>query len=482
MQSLPLAPAASRPRSGWLPPAAVQAALLLFMVIYYAAALSRARFDPFAPVGFGLTFNSMLEHLLNGQFDVDPATVGLEGFARQGHVYAYWGIWCALLRLPLLAIPGGMQHDVTAISCLVAITLAGFVKIRALFVLRAMSPASRFGNLLFVCMVSYIVLGGAEISNLIPTIYTEVVFWAYAWATLFVYCALLGLVHGWFSTGRLAAMAAFSGLALLTRVSTATGLYAALGMLTLVLIVQTRRWPIVAVAWLILTLFAAVTGFVNFERWGNPLLFQDLQSYLYVQMHPDRLARFTAYGLFSLARLPYGLLYYFLPIWGLPGADGQTLLAPAELRLFDALEMPPSSFLLTDLLPIGLAVACLWRVLRRARLVAVWPTLALLAGLLIPWALMLSAWTLAQRYRMEFYPALDLLALLAFHVFSARPPAWPRFRNAVIGATLISIAGAHASLFLYELSDLGDAHPRFEQGAVSYYRSKLAKGLGKPSL
>ena len=33
-----------------------------------------------------LTFNSMLEHLMHGQFDVDPKIVGLEGFGRNGHV------------------------------------------------------------------------------------------------------------------------------------------------------------------------------------------------------------------------------------------------------------------------------------------------------------------------------------------------------------------------------------------------------------
>jgi hypothetical protein len=56
-----------------------------------------------------LTSNSMLEHLLRGQYDVDPNIVGTEGYLRDGRVYAYWGVFCALLRLPLTLIPGGLQ-------------------------------------------------------------------------------------------------------------------------------------------------------------------------------------------------------------------------------------------------------------------------------------------------------------------------------------------------------------------------------------
>jgi hypothetical protein len=69
----------------------VTAGLLSLAMLYYAFCLAG---DPrlFWSVGTGqdMTFNSMLEHLLRGQFDVDPAVVGDEGFARNGHVFAYW--------------------------------------------------------------------------------------------------------------------------------------------------------------------------------------------------------------------------------------------------------------------------------------------------------------------------------------------------------------------------------------------------------
>src|SRR5882724_1040015 len=53
-------------------------------------------------VARGMTFNSMLEHLLHGEFDVDPAAIGSEGQLRDGKTYTYFGIIPALLRLPLL--------------------------------------------------------------------------------------------------------------------------------------------------------------------------------------------------------------------------------------------------------------------------------------------------------------------------------------------------------------------------------------------
>ena len=61
----------------------------------------------------------MLAHLLHGEFFVDPNTIGDEGFLRNGHVYAYWGIWCALLRLPLWLVRR-LDLDITTWSCLTA--------------------------------------------------------------------------------------------------------------------------------------------------------------------------------------------------------------------------------------------------------------------------------------------------------------------------------------------------------------------------
>jgi hypothetical protein len=58
------------------------------------------------PVTMGLVFNSMMQHMLHGRFDVDPAAIlaGGEVYIRDGRTYSYFGVFCALLRLPLILI------------------------------------------------------------------------------------------------------------------------------------------------------------------------------------------------------------------------------------------------------------------------------------------------------------------------------------------------------------------------------------------
>src|SRR5208337_3713923 len=76
----------------------LQLTLLVFMLIWYGVLLGVSWRLLLWSNPMNLTFNSMLDHLLLGRFDVDPQIVGWEGFVRGGRVYAYWGIWCALVR------------------------------------------------------------------------------------------------------------------------------------------------------------------------------------------------------------------------------------------------------------------------------------------------------------------------------------------------------------------------------------------------
>ncbi len=91
---------------------------------WYALLITSFSMDLFAPVDRGLVFNSMLLHLLDGRWDVDPAVITEEGFLRDGRSYAYFGVIPALLRLPLLLFPGGVGLDVTTLSTWIAATLA----------------------------------------------------------------------------------------------------------------------------------------------------------------------------------------------------------------------------------------------------------------------------------------------------------------------------------------------------------------------
>ncbi len=415
-------------------------ALLAFMVLCYGVILHK--------VGvhwpLNRTFNSMLDHLVHGRFDVDPNLVGSEGFPRNGRVYSYWGITCALVRLPLLLFHR-LDLDVTVWSCLVAVCLAGMMKLRTVLFLRRYCGPTAASDGAFVLMLAYIVLGGAQVGYLKSSTYQEVVFWAIAFAAVFLYFAVRGLVSGQFTMVILSWMAMAAGLATLTRVSTGIGLCAAFGLLLLVLLVGeprarravlTRRFLVPA---MVLAAFLVVVGTVNYQRWGNPATFADYTFYL--SFHRDLLKMERA-GLFNLARVPFGLSYYFLPLGALQGANG--LFDNTQTRLMFAAELPPSSFFLTDLLPLAFIVflaMALWPARRifpqrlrkgalfvpstnppqSSRIFSHDQGLALAAGLAVPCVLMLTAIYMSYRYRMEFYPEIDLLAFLGLYATVSNP-------------------------------------------------------------
>ncbi|WP_294330715.1 hypothetical protein [uncultured Sphingomonas sp.] len=288
-----------------------------------------------------LTFNSMLDHLLHGRFDVDPAIVGREGFAVGGRTVAYWGILPALLRLPFTLFPGWRTLDFTTGSCMVA--LGGMLATKLWTLRRIRRARPGLPVWLGKAMAVVLVLAGAQTCFLRFSLYQEVCLWAALWAALFVAAAVHARLLG-LGRGALLVMALAAGLAMLTRVSVGIGL---------VETIRNRRdlrgWiGTAALPMLLIALLGAVTALVNFGRWGNPLTFADYHHYLYNAWYPDRLVRMAEQGLFNLHRVPFGLVYYFAPVWVLHGADGQLLLEATRHKWIDAAELPPSSFLLTD--------------------------------------------------------------------------------------------------------------------------------------
>jgi hypothetical protein len=472
----------------------LQLALLAFMLLFYGSLLWTSwKMSPVDPLD--LTFNSMLAHLLRGQFDVDPKIVGYEGFVRNGHVYAYWGVWCALLRIPLWVL-GQMDMDVTTWSCLAAVCLAGMAKVRALLLLRRHGLQTPVAASVFGLMLAYILLGGSQIGYLRISVYQEVIFWSYAFASVFIYLAVKGLVNHWFNLGTLSRMALCAGLALLTRVPTGVGLLLAMALLLLVLAVQSMtaeagaRDPVLwrlgrsfaqhrmLVPLGILCALVVTAGAINYFRWENPAIFANYDLYLDNQQFPDWLPRIKMYGAFNLHRIPFGLVYYFLPIWVLSGRHGQLLFIATQIRLFDRVEMPPSSFFLTDLLPfcfIVLLAVALWR--RRAgglHPVGQW-AVALAAGLLVPCLLMLSYISVTYRYRMDFYPLIDLLAFLGLYVTltsEAMLATFARFRRWIAAGLVVSVASSFIVLSLYNLAltPPGKLHGYYHQGVELFYR------------
>jgi hypothetical protein len=481
--------------------------MLLFMALCYGVILFNAGVHSRENLQ-DLTFNSMLDHLMHGRFDVDPNIVGGEGYERNGNVYAYWGITGALIRLPLIPFHR-LDLDVTTLSCLVAVCLAGFMKVRTLLFLRQFRGSAPVSNLAYGLMLAYVALGGAEIGYLRSSIFQEVVSWAVAFASIFVYFAVKGLLSGQFTAATLSSMACAAGFALLTRVSTGMGLYAALGLLMLVLLAEefrvkhTNLTGRILIPAAILTVFVIAVGAVNYSRWGNPWTFTG-GSYILYNGHPERLIPLHLYGVFNLARVPLGLIYYFLPVWALHGPHRRLLFESAQYRLLDNIQLPPSSFFLTDLMPIvfiALLAITLWTSrqdllggFRRdwglaqgtktltpsLRLFSPAQGLALAAGLAVPCLLMLSFIWMCYRYRMEFYPEMDFLAFLGLYVTVSNPSLLARFnrlRRWMLTAIVVSIVSAFAAMVLYKLSPWGPAQLELRNGLVQCYLQSLGRHL-----
>ncbi len=444
-----------------------------------------------------MVFNSMAEHLVHGSFEVSPSAIDFEGFVRDGRTYAYWGIFCAAIRMPLLLIPGGSGTDVTALSSLTAIMAGVWFNLRSLALVARMVPDGREKGFLLVICTAAVLMSGAPTAFMRLSIYQEICFWAGALAAGFVYGALRCLLENRYPSGRLTWMAILAGLALNARVSTGVGLYAALGLLMVSLLLTrdpasraalTRRLPGLSAPLIVLAAFALVAGVINYGRWGNPLVFVDFRYYgIYAEAsHADNPIRLHTYGAFNIQRIPFGLLYYFLPIWILPLGGQAFMFHDWQNRLIEVTELPPSSFLLTDPLFIILLGCLMWHLLsaRRRSLVPLANTTLVMAGLAAPAFLMLCAIAMCYRYRIEFYPLLELGGFLGLYTILRQQESMNLsrlLRSGLIAAAIIGILGSHAATAVYKISPLGSALRTMPDGVVEGYKSiamSRTRGMG----
>jgi hypothetical protein len=467
------------------------------------ALLTGGSFTLTRPIPFGLTFNSMLEHLLRGEFDVDPATIKWEGFRVGDKTYSYFGILPAFFRLVLLPFGKLGTLDLTQLSIALASAVI-CVCVLDIFATAARRPATEGSGLsrrVAVIVIAGLVLSGPQVQLLRESIYQEIEQWAAAAAAAFVCVAFRAFAADReFSLRRLSFLAVIAGLCLAARVSTGLGLYVALGLLLAALawrqaLADARRGssvvtgfaaavvqPRIVVPMVILLALAACVGFVNFERWGNPLTFIDFHYYALAQTDfPDRVPRLERYGEFNLARLFYGLGYYFLPIWALRGGDGRFLFSDFQAAYVDAPELPPSSFLWSDpLLCVLVVLGIAYLATRpRQRLEAV----AVAIGLAVPAFLMLIAIYMAHRYRVEFYGLFYFLGAfgLAGLARSTRPVRRPlQVLLAVLG--VVSVIAAGANLAVYNASEFGPAATVVPEGSLVDYYAPRFRAMMEPKL
>jgi hypothetical protein len=469
----------------------VEAAALVAILAYYVA--STAAVGLFAPGPHTAALNSMALRLLEGRFDVDPATIGYEAYVRDGLSYAYFGIFPALLRIPLIPFFDISGLSLSRLYALLALTLGALGQAAAVRIALSLARPGQFREFIAPRLTLAVLLSGPPILLArMGSIYDEVIAWAWALSMLFIALALHGFtsLRG-FSTTTLTSMAVAAGLSLLTRATTALGLYTALGLILLWLLAEKKKLHLTRSLFGlaidrrlllpagILIIFILIQAGVNYGRWGDPFLMADMSDQVH-QIAPGRVPHFETYGLFNPIRLGYGLMYYFFPVWVIRDGDAYVLQDGIQ-SVVDGLELPPSSFLLTDPLLVTLAIFGGLGI-RRGR-IATLPrpgAFALLAGLLVTPTLLLSAWYMAFRYRAEFYPALFLLSCVgAVHLSSAatalRDTGLRRLKMAIVILFLFQIILSHFANVLYLMSSHGAGYNVLRDGLLAFYAEQILR-------
>src|SRR5262249_28121419 len=143
---------------------------------------------------------------------------------------------------------------------------------------------------LLLALMAVALVAGPQFFFLRPSIYQEPVFWSLAFAYWLLYFAIDILFFGRAATlGTLSLMAALAGVTLITRVSVAVALYGAMAVILLATLMPAKgeRFHLLRaiggifaprrlLPGIILLIFAAAAGYVNYERFGNPTTFIDL--------------------------------------------------------------------------------------------------------------------------------------------------------------------------------------------------------------
>ncbi len=258
--------------------------------------------------------------LTEGRFDIDPQIIGSEAFVHNGRTYAYFGIFPALLRLPLVPFHALGTVPFGQVSCLAAILIGGTAQAAAFAIALRGAANGPVPRLIFVALVVVGLYSGPGLMlGYSSMIYHEPMLWGWALAAVFVAIAMHGLLRlRRFSTGLLTSMAALAGCCLLNSALDRHGpgcdrVFAAVAVAPLrggTSTYNPRTDATVAAASLlgsvlVLVVFAGVVGLINKRRWGNPLPFGDLHEQLYIMaMYPDRPSRMDHYGLFNIGHHP----------------------------------------------------------------------------------------------------------------------------------------------------------------------------------
>jgi hypothetical protein len=384
----------------------------------------------------GDAFDSQAEHFLRGNVDVDGEAIRWEAMVVNGKARMYFGPFPALLRIPLNLIYPAGRGMWSRISGFLAAEIALFAFAGLISnALRNSSLSARARSWLGgACLVGFVF--GTPLLLLLGnlSIYNEAIIWALGWSM----AALFFAWRSWDAAGRalvfsLLAFSFCAAAALLSRVTFGAPLLL-IALLLGFRLLREKRWPLLTALFLPVGAGLAFHLFLSYARFGS---FVGISFDYYINPVHREFAH--KYGMFSLRRVPYGLIDYFG--LRLPSVQPHAPFLKADRHFFGHPQLYSLPFSETYL-PVPLAaswlltgaifgVICLFR--KRCS-DSFEPGTAVAFGLQ---ALgILSYYALSQRYSVELYPFL-IFSLLVF--LRCGGHFLVRSYHVIIGLVIVSI-------------------------------------------
>lgn len=438
------------------------------------AALLITNFEPNlpAPQLLDQVFNDVARRMLSWDFTVSPSAIQYEAFEWRGATYTYYGIFPALLRMPLV-LAGFLDLHISTISCLAALAIAVYCYLRLYQTALPMKSGHDRPWFLRAVLLSAVVTGPPIYLLASASLYHELIFWSAALTAVFSYVVLRAWFRGRDLTStELMALAVLAGLCLLCRVPEGIGLYAALLLLLLhafvhhaaelprgqrmrqLLLVPRPTLVLLAVGCLSLV-FVAALGVVNYGRWGDPLKTSPYAYYIQFRGHQDWLDIYARHGLFSWLRVVVAAWYY------LAAAKLEVVAPTIVAEYYGYIEGPRSFTIICVPLTVMLAIIGLFTALRRPG-VHQYP-LILLAGELAGILVILGFPALTMRYTFSFWAPLVSLAAIGGHALCQTSRAPRLVSIAACLLLLVGVAGSHATLLRYKIVSVATPAPvRYE--------------------
>ena len=277
--------------------------------------------DPLRSVAPDNFYDIQARALFHGHLSIPNGSIGVEAFVYQGHSYTYFGVFPALLRMPILLVTSSLDGRLTAPSILLAWIVTGLFTSLLLWrarVLQRGSVALDWGEAACYGVFAATVMGGSVLVYLAasPSVYNEDMAWSVALAIGSLF-ALLGVLEAP-SRRRVLLLGLLVLATNLDRPS--TGYACAFGaLLAAAWLALARREPTdrrfalsTALAGLVPLI---VAGFIGWAKYRAPVGGYPLKDQVWTQVNAHRRYFLNVNGgsPFSLHFLPSTLAAYFNP-------------------------------------------------------------------------------------------------------------------------------------------------------------------------